>query len=407
MSDASEIPSAEQPLNGQRIALVGRLTGMSRGEARKIIQSKGGQLVDGQQDAPNLLVIGDDQPDLKSTLASEQTAAAVWEEGLSSGKIELLKESELWERCGLVDREQGIQRHYTPAMLAELVDVPILAVRRWHRDGHLRACRQVQRLPYFDFPEVAIARHLAALYHAGNSLRTINRKLTELAKLLPDVERPLADPALVVEGQRLLLRRGAELAEPGGQLLIDFDKPDEYVEEPQPLLRIQRVVDETETVEQGETLTSLEEMLQSIQEWEDQGELDRAVEAYRSLLFAGHQTPEIHFALADLLYRMGDHSAARERYYVAIELDEEYVEARASLGCVLVENNELELAQAAFEGALAFHPNYADVHYHLASLLDKLGDREKAETHWHRFLEFAPESPWADMARDRLEVVRQ
>jgi len=68
---------------------------------------------------------------------------------------------------------------------------------------------------------------------------------------------------------------------------------------------------------------------------------------------------------------MGDLSAARERYYAAIELDEEYVEARANLGSVLVENGELELAVAAFQGALAFHPDYADVHYHLANTLER------------------------------------
>lgn len=406
MSDFSQNPSAEQPLSGERIALVGRLSGMSRGDARQIILSKGGQLADSAPEMPTVIVIGDDQSDLKSALASDRTAPESWEDGVSDGRIKLLKESELWEWCGLVDQAQGIQRHYTPAMLAELVDVPILAVRRWYRDNHLRACRHVRRLPYFDFPEVAIAGHLAALYHAGSSLRTINRKLAELEKLLPEVDRPLADPALVVEGQQLLLRRGEELAEPGGQLLIDFEKPDEAVEEPTASLQISVATEPDDGTDQETPLSTLEEMLQAVQEWEDQGELDQAVEAYRALLFAGHQTPEIHFALADLLYRMGDLAAARERYYVAIEMDEEYVEARASLGCVLVESNELELARAAFEGALAFHPDYADVHYHLASLLDKLGSRETAEAHWHQFLELAPESPWAAMARDRLEVVR-
>ena len=82
---------------------------------------------------------------------------------------------------------------------------------------------------------------------------------------------------------------------------------------------------------------------------------------------------EICFQLAELLYRQGDASAAMERYYMAIELDEDYVEARANLGCVLAETGRHDLAIAAFEGALAYHPDYADVHYHLARSLDERG----------------------------------
>jgi len=120
------------------------------------------------------------------------------------------------------------------------------------------------------------------------------------------------------------------------------------------------------------------------------------------MLVAGGPTAECHFSLADLLYRMGDLSAARERYYAAIELDEEYVEARANLGSVLVENDELELAVAAFQGALAFHPDYADVHYHLANTLERIGRPDEAPLHWQAFLSLAPESPWAETARERL-----
>jgi tetratricopeptide (TPR) repeat protein len=106
--------------------------------------------------------------------------------------------------------------------------------------------------------------------------------------------------------------------------------------------------------------------------------------------------------LADLLYRSGDLPAARERFYAALELDEEYVEARVSLGCVLAEMGELELAAAAFEGALAHHGDFADAHFHLGNALERLEKIEEAERHFRAFLELAPESPWAAAARDRL-----
>jgi tetratricopeptide (TPR) repeat protein len=137
-------------------------------------------------------------------------------------------------------------------------------------------------------------------------------------------------------------------------------------------------------------------------ELEGCGRADQAIEVCRAILVSGQATPEDHFALAELLYRSGDLAAARERYYAAIELDEDFVEARANLGCVLAEQGETELAEAALRGALACHPDYADAHYHLARLLDRLGERAEAAAHWQRFAELAPASPWADEARDRI-----
>ncbi len=69
----------------------------------------------------------------------------------------------------------------------------------------------------------------------------------------------------------------------------------------------------------------------------------------------------------------------------------------------MAETGERELAVAAFEGALAYHADYADAHYHLARTLDELDRREEAERHWRTFLDLASTSPWADEARDRLE----
>jgi tetratricopeptide (TPR) repeat protein len=125
---------------------------------------------------------------------------------------------------------------------------------------------------------------------------------------------------------------------------------------------------------------------------------------YRAALVASGPRADVCFLLAELYYRQGDLSAARERYSMAIELDEDFVEARANLGCVLAELGQRELALAALEGALKFHPDYSDAHYHLARLLDDANRRAAALTHWQRFLELSPDSPWVDEARERVEA---
>jgi tetratricopeptide (TPR) repeat protein len=108
------------------------------------------------------------------------------------------------------------------------------------------------------------------------------------------------------------------------------------------------------------------------------------------------------FMLAELLYRAGDLTAARERYYATIEIDGDHLQARSSLGCVLAELGEHELALAALEGVLRQEPDYADAHWHMAAVLTNLGRGPEARHHLRTFLDLAPESPWATSAREQL-----
>ncbi len=240
-------PAAE--LAGMRVALVGRFAGMTKRNAQQLIRERGGQPVqlpsggsaEAGKESPDkakslpavadsiacdvqLIVIGEDvaasadpgTPDL----FDEATQAAI-----EAGQVEVIGESEFWQRLGLVDEEQNIRRLYTPAMLAELVGVPVSVVRRWNRRGLIQPVREVRRLPYFDFQEVATARRLAELLAAGVSPAAIERKLTEIARYVPGVKRPLAQLSVIVHGSRLLLRQGDGLIGPGGQLFFDFDLP--------------------------------------------------------------------------------------------------------------------------------------------------------------------------------------
>ena len=95
------------------------------------------------------------------------------------------------------------------------------------------------------------------------------------------------------------------------------------------------------------------------------------------------------------------------RYSMAVELNEDFVEARANLGCVLAETGRLDLAVAAFHGALAYHDEYPDVHYHLARALDELDRADEAEMHWRAFRALAPDSPWFEQAEARLQAAEQ
>ena len=384
-------------LEGKRVAFAGKLGGVTRREAQHLVRHRGGVPVDESSAAVDLIVIGADQLPLGAEdLLDDGTLRAAAE-----GRLEIISETQLWHRLGLVDGESGPggRRLYTPAMLADLLSVPVSIIRRWHRRGLIVPAREVHRLPYFDFQEIATARSLAQLLAAGASPGAIEQKLEALARHVPNVERPLAQLSAIVEGQQILLRQGDGLIEPGGQLRIDFeslDAPHEDIAvEQSPILGLTDTPDEV-------PLTP-EEILDQAAALEDSGQLESALDMMRAALAATGPSAELCFRLAELLYRLGDISAARERYYMAIELDEDFIEARANLGCILAETGQRELAVAAFQGALRFHGDYPDVHYHLASTLDELDALDEAETHWQAFLSLAPDSPWAEEARTRLE----
>lgn len=388
-------PTSASQLTGHRVAFVGKLAGMSKRDAQLLVREQGGLPLERPEASATLLVLGEHEP-LPAFSLVEGLGDAV-REAVEAGRIEAVSETELWRRLGLVDLEQNIQRLYTPAMLAELTGVDVSVVRRWHRLGLIRPVREVRRLPYFDFQEVAAARQLAQMLASGMSAQAIRRQLTALAKRLPLAERPLAQLSVILEGSELLLRQGEGLLDSVGQYRFDFGAA-----EVAPFTALPPVVEAEPEPDPLENSPAA--LVQAAIDLEDAGDLDGAIEAYRSAAAAAGPSPDVCFRLAELLYRQGDLAASRERYYMAIELDEDLVEARANLGCVLAELNDYELALAAFQGALAFHPDYADVHYHLGRTLDDLGRAGEAETHWRRFLELTPGSPWADEARLRLDA---
>jgi tetratricopeptide (TPR) repeat protein len=451
--------------------MIGKLAGMSRRDAQQLIREQGGIAVDEPSDDVQVVVLGEAELPPAPTEWDRHFDEAI-REAIDAGRIEVITETQLWQRLGLVDLEQNVRRLYTPAMLSELLGVPLAVVRRWHRRGLIMPVREVRRLPYFDFQEIATARRLAELLAAGMSPQTIEKKLAELARYLPKIDRPLAQLSVIVEGKNLLLRQGDGLVAPGGQTWFDFQRteqeaaqadsvpevsdvslaesPDVVARSPDVTARSGDVVARTGDVvarspdhaaatgdlrsgpvaRSGDRATthdratsgrdepqailsiapalfarataSVSDLVERAARLEEESDLEAAADMYRTAMAIGGPDPSACFALAELLYRLGDVTAARERYFMTIELDEEYVEARANLGCVLAELGQRELAVAAFEGALTFHDEYPDVHYHLAHALDDLDRPAEAEVHWRAFLSLAPESPWAATARQRL-----
>ncbi len=111
---------------------------------------------------------------------------------------------------------------------------------------------------------------------------------------------------------------------------------------------------------------------------EREGYWEEAARLYRGALLAGGLDAGVCFRLGKLLYLLGDFSAARERFYATLELDEDFVDARFELAKTLVALGEFDDATAAFEGAVADRPNDPNVRFELGKLYLRLGRRAAA-----------------------------
>jgi DNA-binding transcriptional MerR regulator len=217
-------------LAGHRITLLGPLAGMSKREAARLIREQGGIYAEKPDAACTLVVWGEAELPLAANPAETGLLDDPTQAAAAAGRLQFISETELWNRLGLVDTEQSVHRLYTPAMLAELLSLPVAVIRRWHRRGLIVPVREVHRLPYFDFCEISTARRLAELLAAGCSPASIEQQLADLNRYLPNVDRPLAQLSVIIQGKQLLLRQGDGLLEPGGQYRFDFDAAEQAPE---------------------------------------------------------------------------------------------------------------------------------------------------------------------------------
>ncbi len=391
------------PLVG-RVALVGTFAGLTRREARRALVGRGCTVADDLDADVRLVVVGEGAAppaDLDARIAAVAVLPTA---------VRILSETELLRILGLLDEAAQARRLYTPAMVADLLGVTTAAVRAWRRRGLIAPVREVRKLPYYDFHEVRIARQLVEWSTAGVSTVEIERQLAALRRRRPDVDRPLAQQSVLIEGRDLLVREAGALVEARGQFRLDFDAATaaettgatDVEPSASPAAReaaTRPLPTSSDDLAPPRSAAALRELAAAADE---EGRLSEAVDLLHAALATSGPDAETCFQLADVLYRSGDRGAARERYFAAVELDEDFVEARANLGCLLEEEGRPDLAIAAFEGALRSHEDYPDAHYHLARVLDGVERRDEAESHWRAFLDLVPESPWAETARRRL-----
>jgi len=365
---------------GREVVIAGRLLSLSRAEAYERVAACGGRLAEHPGDDTAWVVVADAGAPLgeDGRLADPLIEArARIERGQA---LTLLSEDEFLERLGLVEPGAALRRLYTSAQLARILDVPPRALAAWVRAGLIRPARTSRRLASFEFREVAQARALARLAARGVKPGQIRASLEALSRWWPGARASLAQLDALEEQGALCVRTPAgDLAEPSGQLRLDFH-----------------------AASAGEPAPSGELWFQRALRLEQEERLAEAAQAYARALDPAHARPEVAFNLGNVLYGLERLEEACAAFQLATQLDPEYVEAWNNLGNALSLLGRHDEASAAIERALALAPDYADAHFNLAETLAASGNVDGARRHWRTYLEHDPDSSWAAEVRARL-----
>ena len=387
--------SIERRLEGQRIAVTGKLASMSRDEVIERIGEAGGLYVISPRGDTDMLVVGEGGPPLGDDgqlTASLRQARTLQAEG---APIRILREEEWLALLDLRELADGLHRLYTTEQLARILGVRPTEVRAWMRHGLVRPVRTVRRLAFFDFRQVANARALVELARQGISTQRIRRSLDELGDWCESDVDLVAQLETLAGGDALVVRlEDGRLAEPSGQLFLSFDAKKDMTNALEPeLLAIRRPwrgpVAPLDWFHRGMIA-------------EEEGQLDAAIHAYERSL-EEYDGAEVRFNLGNVLFQLERYAEAAKSFRVAVEKEPDYVEAWNNLGNVQGELGLASEAQGSYQRALAVAPDYADAHFNLAETLQTSGDLEGAKHHWREYLARDPQSRWADEVRARLD----
>ena len=217
-------------LRDREVAFAGRLASMTRQEAGAKVAAAGGRVVREPGANTAYLVVGHGGWPLRADGRPSSSMARARRLKEQRAPLSIVSETTFLQILGLTEKVEDLQRLFTTAQLSRILEVPAREIRAWMRRKLIRPVKVARRLAWFDFREVAMARALHALTSAGVSPARIGRSMRELSQWLPDAHGVDAQAMLTqletfAHGPTLSIRlQDGRLADPGGQLLLDFHR---------------------------------------------------------------------------------------------------------------------------------------------------------------------------------------
>ncbi len=340
----------ERPFEGQIVAVAGRLTQLTRRDARALVERLGG----------------------------------VFAPAVSPRTTLVVTEDELCRAGGLPDAETLKGQYYSSKDLRGMY--PVL------RDDHLR---------YLE--KCGLVRPVAGRYYSFNDLHVVKQAASEL-----ELGAPLnvAMRALVAERDGQLAfdfqpQRGADRP-PARVVALRVSPPAAAPSAPlTPAGTGLTSPDRDERLAAANYAMAAKFFLEGAElDDGDDPDLDAASACYRkALMFDPVLVPAL-VNLANIHYERDQLVEAEAIYERAIRLDPECFEAYFNLGNIHHDLTRYAEAVTAYRDALAITPEYPEAHFYMAVALEKLGRSAEARPHWKAYCELAPDGEFVQLARE-------
>lgn len=364
--------SGPRSLEGQLVVFTGKLSSLSRRDARALVARFGGATADDVNARTTVLIVGAEG--FGTSEKSQKLKHAEELNGEGAG-IRILAEGDFCRLVGVPTPEALRQQYHSMRDL--------LARYRLLREDHLRylvkcgILRPVLRTnadTFFAFPDLAAIKQANDELGTGASFRSVARTLlaSRHGQLAFDF-RIDAAPAKILALRRPSPDRRAALHTEDTAAVRDTRLAEEY-------FRAGSALDNG-----------------------DETKLEDAAAAYRKALELDPYLVAALINLANVHYSRDELVEAQALYERAIGLEPDFFEAHFNLGNIYHDLGQFAQAQACYREALRLNPVYADAHFYLAVTFEKMGLSPDARPHWKAYRQLAPHGEWVELAKEFSE----
>lgn len=376
-------------LAGRWVAFTGRLASMSTRQAASLVLVAGGRHERAVTPRLHILVVGMHGWPLIAT--GHVTAKLAEAERLRHGgaPLRIVSERVFREIVGLDPEPEGEEKPLDAAHVAEVLNVTSTSLERWEHLGlvHPRRGR-------YDFADLLSLRTVTDLVARGVSPAVIRRSLEGLRRVLPGVDRPLAQLNILVSDRGgLVAELEHALVSPAGQFELRFDRPGPRACG-SALLPLRPAGPARPADADGWMALGVAR--------ERRGDHAGAERAYRRAVRLDPSDAAAQLNLGNALLARGRPSAAAERFGQAVALDPRLACGWYNLAHAQEATGRPGAAMRSLRRALAIDPGFADAHFNLADLCHRQGLIGDAERAWGEYLRLDAAGEWADHAREGI-----
>jgi tetratricopeptide (TPR) repeat protein len=276
---------------------------------------------------------------------------------------------------------------YSIKDVAELLGLGEARLRYWAQTGFVSPSVRRKGRFFYTFQDLVGVKVAQSLVDSGVSLQRVRKNLDALRKLLPQVDRPLAQLRICSDGDELVVIDDEGAFEPAsGQVVMSLAlrslAPAQIIPFPAPVQASAPVA----AVPTSAPATAYSAFLAAVRA-DEAGDDTTAEHLYRRSLALDPSFAAAWTNMGNILERRGERGQARTAYEKALALDPEQPEARFNLANLHADLDEVDLALAEYRRVAGAMPEFPDVHFNMAVLLARIGAAKQARTHLNRYLE--------------------